>query len=129
VIALEEGEYNVLGRAGEVKVKEQRDKVLAVLSNEPLKADEVAVAAEMPEGTTRTVLKKLHQEGVISRTGSGKRGDAYCYTFGKCLPGEKVYCAQPDLYSAQSINGGNGQREFSPLVRLALDLGAKVVER
>jgi hypothetical protein len=127
VIALEEGEYEVLGRAGEVQANEQRDKVLTALSNEPLKADEVAVAAEMPEGTTRTILKKLHQEGVISRTGSGKRGDAYYYTFGKGLLGENNYCAQPDLYSAQSNNGGDGQGKMSPLVALAVDLGAKVV--
>ena len=122
VIALEEGEYNVLGRAGEVKVKEQRDKVLAVLSNEPLKADDAAIAAEMPTGTIRPILNTLYKEGVIARTGSGKRGDAYHYTFGKGLPGENNYCVQPDLYSTQSNNGGH-------LVPLAVDLGAKVVER
>jgi hypothetical protein len=129
VIALEEGEYNVLGRAGEVKVKEQRDKVLAVLSNEPLKADDVAIAAEMPTGTIRPILNTLYKEGVIARTGSGKRGDAYHYAFGKDPLRENDYSVLPDLYSTQSNNGGVAQRQMSPLVALALDLGAKLVEK
>jgi predicted ATP-dependent serine protease len=118
LIALEDGEYNLLGRAGEVKAQEQTDKVLGALSSEPQKADEIAIAAEMPEGTVRPTLHRLHKEGAITRTGSGKRGDAYRYT----LEGVENYCVQHDLLSTQSSNG-----DRRSLVALAVSLGAKVV--
>ncbi len=91
--------YRVCGTPGEVKRRTEREKLLAVLTEEPQTAEELAAAANMASSAARTVLKHLSHEPdairVVTRSGTGKKGDPFRYS--KCL------CAKKGFKSAQAF--------------------------
>jgi predicted ATP-dependent serine protease len=84
VIERVDGHYRVVGTPGEVRRRTEREKVLAVLTAEPRAADAIAAAAGLSESAARTVLKLMAAEPddlrVVSRGGTGKRGDPFVYS-------------------------------------------------
>lgn len=102
VISLENGEYSVLGSANHVKHEEQRKKVIACLSINFKEAKDIAILADIAEGTCRTVLADLFGEGAIDRQGSGSRGKAYSYALKS-----EISSAQNPSLGACAINESN----------------------
>lgn len=78
-----EGRYRPCGTPGQVRRQAERDKVLAVLTDQPQTAAEIATSAELSAAAARTVLNLLSEEPeesrLVERSGAGRKGDAYRY--------------------------------------------------
>ncbi len=71
--------YRACGSVAQVRRQKERDQVIATVTAEPQTAEEIAAASGLAASAARTVLKELADDGVIARTGTGKRGDAFRY--------------------------------------------------
>jgi len=79
--------------AGTVKESQEatdRAAIMAILSEEPQKADSIAEAISLPVGTVRPRLEAMFREGLINREGEGKRGSPYFYSVQKILLGTET---------------------------------------
>ncbi len=98
VIERVDGRYRVCGTPGQVRRQTETARVVAVLTEEPRTAEEVAIASgELAVSAARTVLKQLFEGGLAQRTGTGKRGDAFKYAQAgskDCAQANTVGCAQ-----------------------------------
>jgi replicative DNA helicase len=100
VIERLDGRYRVCGTPGQVRRQTETARVVAVLTEEPRTAEEVATASgELATSAARTVLKQLAEGGLAQRTGTGKRGDAFRYA----KAGSKD-CAQINTLGLRAIN-------------------------
>jgi hypothetical protein len=76
-IELTEDGYADRGDVGALKGRLEADKIMAVLSGEPVTAVEIMQATEIPEATVRRRLEELHDAGRVERTGDGRKGRPY----------------------------------------------------
>lgn len=80
VIELGNDGYTALGDLDSVELKALKAKVLDVLpeaEEDPETRDDIAKAAGINRGQVSRALKTLDDEGLVERTGTGKRGDPY----------------------------------------------------
>ena len=98
VIERVEGRYRVCGTLGQVRRQSETARVMAVLTEEPRTAEELATASdELSPSAARVVLKQLAEARQVQRVGTGKRGDPFKYlkTVSKdCAQANNVVCAQ-----------------------------------
>jgi bifunctional DNA primase/polymerase-like protein/AAA domain-containing protein/primase-like protein len=76
---LQADKYIVYDNEQEVHHRDQRAKILAVLTDYWLLVEEIAELAGLPVGTTRPVLSEMYEEGIVERQGKGVRGDPFQY--------------------------------------------------
>jgi putative DNA primase/helicase len=76
-LELTDDAYVDRGDAGALRERLERDKVLAVLSSEPIGSQELAEATEIPEATVRRRLGDLLEQGTVERVGEGRKGSPY----------------------------------------------------
>ena len=62
------------------RTSERKKEVLAQLGSETLLEDDLKVRIRGMQGLTSKAIRALVDEGQLSRTGAGKRGDPYLYT-------------------------------------------------
>ncbi|MBX6752744.1 MAG: AAA family ATPase [Thermorudis peleae] len=81
VIALDEqtGTLTLAGTVAERKQAEAEAAILEALSDEPLTEPEIRDAVEMKGIVVSRALRSLVEQGVLQRTGTGRRGDPYRY--------------------------------------------------
>lgn len=88
VIDRVDGRYRVAGTPGQVRRQTERTQVMAVLTEQPQAADEIAQASGLSGPAARTVLKLLWAESddqrVVTRTGTGRKGDPFRYVKKDC---------------------------------------------
>lgn len=78
-VSLSLSEARYLGDAGQVARKREEQRIITCLSSEPVTAASVGESLDIPEGSARSYLAKLHEKGKIGREGMGKRGSPYLY--------------------------------------------------
>jgi DNA-binding MarR family transcriptional regulator len=80
VIGLVENEYKMLGKPEDFEVSQKVAKVKAALVQKPQETRAIAEAVEMTEKETQKYLKRLVDDGEITRSGHGTRGHPYFYS-------------------------------------------------
>jgi len=76
-VELTDDGYVDRGDVEALKGRLEADRIVAVLSTEPVTSKEVAEATKIPEATVRRRLEELHGAGRVERTGEGRRGSPY----------------------------------------------------
>jgi hypothetical protein len=81
VVELVEGGYRVLGDVEHVRIEAQRDELREALEaiTQPATAAEVADALGVAEATARGRLQAATRRGDVTRHGTGKKGDPFCW--------------------------------------------------
>lgn len=81
---LDDNGFVLIDNPEQAKVDAERERVLAALeaAAEPLPSDEIAAELELKKATTRRYLNELHERGLATRSGEGKRGDPYLWRLG-----------------------------------------------
>ena len=102
-LSLEECAF--VGTVKETKEASNKEAIAAVLVEEGQSADAIALAAGMPAGTVRVRLEAMFKEGLVERSGSGKRGNPYLWC--KMVPHEINPLGAETSLSAK-IDGQNG---------------------
>jgi IclR helix-turn-helix domain len=87
----------LLGTVKETKEASDKDTILAVLTEEGQTSDSVAESTGLPPGTTRERLQSLFREGLVERSGTGKKNNAFSWS--KLIPQENI------SYSAETNSG------------------------
>lgn len=95
-LSLEECAF--VGTVKETKEASDKEAIAAVLVEEGQPADAIAQAAGIPPGTVRVRLDAMFKEGLVDRSGSGKRGNAYLWS--KMIPHGNI------PYSAETNSAG-----------------------
>ena len=89
VVELKDGTYHRLGTVAEVRAERNEARVLEVLTEEPATAAVIGDAAGLKEGTARKALNALHGKGLVSREGTGKKGNPFQFTGMKMLSAQE----------------------------------------
>jgi AAA domain/DnaB-like helicase N terminal domain len=90
LIELVDGEYVALGEPAETALKDAKDAIFAIVPENEVDAmdlKELVAQAKVSSPTGRRALEELVREGMVSRTGKGKRGDPFLYF----LPGNRFF--------------------------------------
>ena len=71
--------YVVLGTVSDARAEVERDVISEALGDgvEPMSAEELADVLDVPKATVHKRLGELLEEGSVTRSGAGVRGDAY----------------------------------------------------
>ena len=70
----------------ESKAASDKDAILAVLTEDGQSSEVIAQAAKLPSGTARKRLDSMLKDATVSRSGSGKKNDAFLWS--KMIPQE-----------------------------------------
>ncbi len=73
-----------LGTVKETKEASDKEAIDAVLTDEGQTADAIAQAAGLPAGTVRVRLEAMFKDGLVERSGGGKRGNPHLWS--KIIP-------------------------------------------
>lgn len=106
-------EYVRQGSAAEAKVVAWKERVVDFLARAtgPMTRDEVAEGVGGMRELTIRALKELVADGVVVRTGAGKRGDPHRYALAGRFPSEPV--SNPSSAS-ETTNGADSRLPVSP---------------
>ena len=74
----------VLGTVKETKEATDKEAIDAVLTEEGQSADAIALATGLPAGTARVRLEAMFKDGLVERSGGGKRGNPHLWS--KIIP-------------------------------------------
>jgi 5S rRNA maturation endonuclease (ribonuclease M5) len=112
-VELTDDGYVDRGDVETLKGRLEANRIVAVLSTEPVTSKEIAEATEIPEATVRRRLEELHGDGRVERTGEGRKGSPYRW---------KMLSATANPLVAERKNGG-------PPEEVAPDWADRLVEQ
>lgn len=142
-----DGRLEAVGSRQEVEVRETVPLILEALTEGSLVEKEIWERVGRNHETVAKALRQLVEEGPVSRTGSGKKGDPYRYEkILSCSPQDilgragresengtnplqlKEKCSPSD-FDKNSLRDGSSGRELSIEEVLAIFPGSRVVQR
>jgi predicted ArsR family transcriptional regulator len=92
-----------LGTVKETKEATDKEAIDAVLTDEGQSADAIAQAAGLPAGTVRVRLEAMLKDGLVERTGGGRRGNPHLWS--KIIPHEKSpYSAETNTATWEDLS-------------------------
>jgi DNA-binding IclR family transcriptional regulator len=81
IIELTENGYEARGDSQEAMARDEAERIIAHLHRSgELAADKLAEALDIPRSTTSKRLSQLRDEGRVSRTGEGTRGNPFLWS-------------------------------------------------
>lgn len=93
-LGFEAGRYLSGGLEAGQSLTARKEKVLAVIDGTFLDIKEIAEATGIPEGTVRSVLASLENEGMLEKEGAGVKGDPFKYRRAATpAPGSAIACS------------------------------------
>lgn len=99
LIRLDGSEYECLGDAAEWEAKQLQEELVAALrGSTPQSPEALAEAADRPAPSVRRALNGLRDQGRVTRTGKGRKGDPY------------FWCLSEEFYSATQIPYGGKEK-------------------